>query len=292
MRIIREVVCCFVALMLLTGCGLLPRPSYSTNVEIDPSYLNGELTDQIVEILARNRVIRCGPGKLPRCFPPNYRSEPVEIDKAAATITIGNYDDGSLVGHTSRISRQSGSEIDVTVKGWGPYYSELPNEDVALHIAHILRGGLSRESPYKPSYQYGIGAYLPTPAYSAQIYIDKTISNEELTASIRSILESEGIAPCDPDDPSSHHIILGCDPITWPVHKIKTTSHSSALVVIGDDNPRRKDKAGRRVRFSRYYRGILFITTSGDSEWGRALDNGYFGRVLADVIRQGLVVTQ
>ena len=132
----------------LSGCALLlPDPSHREIIAIEASRSNQELTDAILDILAEEQLVHCNvgrrvPGKdFKRCAIPWWYGELTKLDRENAEITLGDFPvyRNGIAGHTAKISRKGPEKLVVIVKGVGVYFSDLPNRDVAIKVANMLR---------------------------------------------------------------------------------------------------------------------------------------------------------
>lgn len=136
----------------VSGCSLLlpnvlPDPSHSEVIAIEASRSNHELTDAILDILAAEQLVHCNvgrrvPGKdYARCAISWWYGELTKLDRENAEITLGDFPvyRNNIAGHTAKIARKGPDKLVLIVKGTGVYFSELPNRDVAIQVANMLR---------------------------------------------------------------------------------------------------------------------------------------------------------
>ena len=138
----------FALAALVSGCAaFLPVPSHREVIAIEASRSNNELTDAILEILADEHLVHCNIGwnlseKNPTPCPiPWWSGDLTLLDKDKAEITLGHYPiyQNNVAGHSAKISRKTPETLIVIVKGQGPYFFDLPNREVAVLVAELLR---------------------------------------------------------------------------------------------------------------------------------------------------------
>lgn len=139
---------------LMSGCTLIsgmitPTPGFKEVVRIDPQISNRQLTEQLLVILSEHKITPCSSvphlsKKTEDCFAEFWQGELTRVDRDLTIIEIGNFPkySVSIIGHSARIKRSNKSLLEITVKGVHVYYSNLPNKDVALLLAKIIRENL------------------------------------------------------------------------------------------------------------------------------------------------------
>ncbi len=134
-------------IVLTPGCvlGLLmPTPGHSVVIEVDQDISSPALTEQLLAILQHKDLPECR-APVP-CNSSFWQSPVTPVDPSKALIEIGSFPSykENKSGHAARIKRTSADRLKLTVKGVGPYFSDVPNEAMAIALAQIIKNGLAQ----------------------------------------------------------------------------------------------------------------------------------------------------
>ncbi|WP_093516547.1 hypothetical protein [Pseudovibrio ascidiaceicola] len=160
------IACVFAACFAVSGClltgAILPAPGYTEIVKIDSSLTNQELSRNLLAIFRNHGIAPCAWSRLSPEFydavnySAYYRSlngciweayhqpEQPKVNADKSTIVIGDFPEynNNVAGQSARFRRLSNNELEVTVKGQGPYYMKLPNKKIAQKFARIIKENL------------------------------------------------------------------------------------------------------------------------------------------------------
>ena len=129
---------------------LLPTPGATVSIAVEPFTSNPELTDRLLDVLESSGIAPCREVAIPgtsytTCFVQGWNDDPIAVDRENAIIEIGDYpvyNTGLSGGHSARLERIGDDVLRITVKGLGPYSSDLPNDEVVRKVAVAVVTGL------------------------------------------------------------------------------------------------------------------------------------------------------